>query len=186
MIAGLKLQNQTVASMLLYDYIAPITVVGFQITNSKSIIAHPGYWNGMAGSLSLLDGQIGISGGTNMVAIDNSLNTGGVNGRDVYVRNVYVTGTTNLVKSKSTTTTGSGTWSLIKEYSYNNTYNNPSVPPNTGYLLSDINFESYSMVNGIGWKLFKSISHQSEHRDEQCRPAAEPGKRAFVGKFSVV
>ena len=148
-IAGLKLQNQTVAAMMLYDYISPLSVVGFQITNSKSIIAHPGYWNGMAGSLSLLDGQIGISGGTNMVAIDNSLNTGGVNGRDVYVRNVYVTGTTNLVKSKSTMTTGSGTWSLIKEYSYNNTYNNPSVPPNTGYLLSDINFESYSMVNGI-------------------------------------
>ena len=147
-IAGMKLQNQTVAAMMLYDYVSPISVVGFQITNSKSIIAHPGYWNGTAGSLSLLDGQIGIGGGTNVVAIDNSLNYYGVNGRDIYVRNVYVTGTTNLVKSKSTTTTGSGTWSLIKEYSYNNTYNDTSVPPNTGYLLSDINFESYSLVNG--------------------------------------
>ncbi|MEI6075896.1 MAG: glycosyl hydrolase family 28-related protein, partial [Verrucomicrobiota bacterium] len=148
-IAGLKLQNQTAQAMKVYDNVSPISVVGFQITGSKSIVTMPGTWNLLAGSLTLVDGQIGISGGTNMVAIDNSFNIYGNNGRNLYLRNVYVTGTTNLVLSKSTMTTGSGTWSWIKEYSYQNTYNNPSVPPNTGYTNGDIYLESYSLINGV-------------------------------------
>ena len=140
-IAGLKLQNQTVQSMKLCDGISPITVAGFQISNSTSVAAIH-YWNMLSGTLTLLDGQIGINSSTNLVAIDNSY------GKDIYVRNVYVTGTTNLVRSGSTTTTGTGAWNQIAEYSYNNTTDVAGVPPNTGYSSTAINFESDSLING--------------------------------------
>ena len=131
---------------MLYDNVAPITVVGFQITNSKSVMATTGNWNSEGGMLTLLDGQIGINSATNLVAIDNSY------GKSIYVRNIYVSGTTNLVRSSTTKTSGKGTWSLIKEYSYNNSQNVANVPPNTAYDPSNINtyqiLETYSLING--------------------------------------
>ena len=44
--------------MLLYDGVAPITVIGFQLTNSPGIEATR-CWNTLA-ALTLIDGQIGI------------------------------------------------------------------------------------------------------------------------------
>ena len=62
--------------------------------------------------------------------------------KNLYVRNVYVTGTANLVKSGSTATTGTGIWKQIVEYCYNNTHDVPSVPPNTGYAKVTLTLES--------------------------------------------
>ena len=143
---GIKLQDQTVAPILIGDGVATPTIVGFQFLNSKTLtIPYYGAAGGGTcyGTLTMLDGQISMSGSGNLLAIDNTTN------KNLYLRNVYISNTTNLVKSGTTTTTGTGAWKRIVEYAYNNPKDVAGVPPNSGYPNREDTIESWSMVNGI-------------------------------------
>jgi len=143
-VVGLTLANQTTAALKCFDEDAPITVVGFNITNCQGVaVQNENYYSTSGGTLTLLDGQIEMGSTTNPLAIDNTA------GKDFYIRNVYISGTTNLVESYTTATSGSGTWSQIAEYSYNDFQSLINVPPNTNYPVNIPILESYSDINGL-------------------------------------
>ena len=143
---GIKLQDQTVAPILIGDGVATPTIVGFQFLNSQTVtIPYYGAAGGGTcyGTLTLLDGQISMSGSGNLLAIDNTTN------KNLYIRNVYISNTTNLVQSgTTTTTTGTGAWRRVIEYAYNSPKDVAGVPPNSGYPNGEDTLESWSMVNG--------------------------------------
>jgi hypothetical protein len=150
-IVGLTLENQTVEAIKEYDVCSPMTIIGFNISNSGPIEMYDYQWRSSSGILTLLDGQIGINSPTNPPAIFNSgpMNGSGNFGHNLYLRNIYVSGTTNLVASGTNTTIGSGTWSWIKEYSYNSTYKVSGVPPNSNYPGSSELVNGSSLIDGI-------------------------------------
>ncbi len=116
-VVGAKLSNQMISAIRHTGH--PLTVVGFEITtpsNSGAAIkmATEGSTDAHAGALALVDGKITLLGTfSGVAAIDNSLAL-----RNLYVRNVYVTGTNNLVKSNSVSSVSGGTWKLIEEYNF--------------------------------------------------------------------
>jgi hypothetical protein len=146
-VTGVKLTGQTAAALFISSD-SPAVVVGAQITKHTAgpAVLIPSSTNSVAGTISLIDGRIemlGSAAGT--LAIDNSI------GRNLYVRNVYVSGTSQLVRGGNVTTTGSGNWALINEYAYNDQYNkdgnaDPTVFPT--YIAGDNKFESRSLING--------------------------------------
>jgi len=116
-ILGARLIGQTIAAIDHDDFV-PMVMAGFEITKADAPAitvknsSSPTYtaWN----TMTLLDGTFQMTGVPNTNGVIN--NPGGKN---LYIRNVYVTGATNLVKSASLTAlTGAGTWSRIDEYSY--------------------------------------------------------------------
>ena len=139
-VAGLTLENQTVAAILYGELCSPMTVAGFKITNSQGIRISNYPWATSYGVLTMMDGQIGINNAANPAAIDNR-----AAGKDLYLRNVYISGTTNLVKSGAYVTTGSGTWSYLAEYAYND--EDYWAETDDNYRQGLIN--SYSLINGI-------------------------------------
>lgn len=139
MIAGAVFKNQTVGAIR-YKSFAPLALVGFEIEATGHPALTVEALNPVNNhNVNLIDGKITISG-TVTAAIDNSA------GQNTYLRNVYVTGTNNLVKSGSqSTVTGSGTWKQIKEYSYCDQY--------TGDVLHDkdenpISRRARNLING--------------------------------------
>lgn len=113
MIAGLELVGDanTVTPIQTQDFI-PLTIVGFKITqvNSNPIWTAYNFSRTGYGQLVMFDGQIETGGGT---VFSNAA------GKNVYLRNVYVSGSDNLVQSGSeAVVTGSGTWKTINEYAY--------------------------------------------------------------------
>ncbi|MBN1674872.1 MAG: hypothetical protein JXR37_27760 [Kiritimatiellae bacterium] len=141
-LVGITLSGQTEAALRLDDSTPP-AVAGFRIVKSTpgAAISAP------YGALSLIDGRIELRGAaTGSPAIDNPGDT------DYYVRNVYVTGTTQLVKSADMLTTGIGAWIHIEEYAYNSQVNvdrnaDPHIYP--FYAVPKWQFESRSLVNGV-------------------------------------
>ena len=117
-VAGAILANQTVSAVY-YNGFSPMALVGFEIvtgTGLNSAIRIPDGWQTAFATLSLVDGTITI-GNSSVTALLNTLDAQG--GRNFYVRNVYVTGTNNLVQSSpNPVVTGTGTWKLINEYSF--------------------------------------------------------------------
>ena len=113
-IAGLTLigNSDTVTPIETDDFV-PMTIVGFKITQTNDItiwvsasIGRTGY-----GVLTLVDGEITIGGSS--VVFNNA------NGHTFYARNVYISGTDNIVQSGSeATVTAVGTTKLVKEYCY--------------------------------------------------------------------
>jgi hypothetical protein len=120
-VAGLRCYNQTTANIQAADFI-PFMVVGFHFTKSagSSWIAANSAQTA-ANGLTLIDGVIETFG----TALDNT------QAQALYIRNVYVTGTTNLVRTNATTLTGSGTWKLINEYNTNAGYAATKIDPGT-------------------------------------------------------
>lgn len=114
---GARLSGQSIAAIE-YDDFVPLVMAGFQITKADapafkvkdSTAPNNTGWNIM----TLLDGSIEIAGGPSTnAAITNP------GGKNLYLRNVYVGGITNLVKSTTLPSiTGSGPWNRIDEYSY--------------------------------------------------------------------
>lgn len=110
MLARLKLSGQTVRCIDTADY-QPLVVAGADLAPASGGEA----WGSLgdagftaAGTLIIIDGIVTQSSG---IAFNNTL------GKSIYLRNVYVTGTTSLTKmAANSTVTGSGTWSLINEY----------------------------------------------------------------------
>jgi hypothetical protein len=130
-IVGAKLTNQR-KSAIEFSGFVPLTVVGFEID-------HPGSGSEVSTSpltieptpvdpqippsdtlynslINLIDGKI-ILHNTAHTAIDNT------KGRSLYVRNVYVTGSNNLVTAPAGvgTYTATGAWKRINEYSFTDT-----------------------------------------------------------------
>ncbi len=137
-IAGLTLvgDSRTVTPIDTDDFV-PMTIVGFKITQTEDIsiwtsqsISRTGY-----GVLTLIDGEITIGGSS--VVFDNA------NGHTFYARNVYISGTNNIVQSGSeSTVTAAGTWKLINEYCYTDQTASGSQPGSN-------NYKTNSLIDGV-------------------------------------
>ncbi|MBM4156186.1 MAG: hypothetical protein FJ221_14345 [Lentisphaerae bacterium] len=114
---GVRLEGQTVAP-LEYDDFVPLVMAGFRISKAAGPLlavknsnwANNTAWN----TMTLLDGVLDLTDGvaTN-VAIANA------GGKNLYLRNVWVRGATNLVQSSALAPLrGTGAWSRIDEYSH--------------------------------------------------------------------
>jgi len=149
MAAGVELLDQKISAAEGTDA-SPIVLVGFKITAATpapAIEAKTG--------MVLYDGTIEMRGAAQgMIAIDNP------NGRDLYIHNVFVTGTTKLFRNKGGATMacggpvicGEGTWSRIAEFAYNDqtqadASNKASVFPT--YVKNTDKLESRSVVDGV-------------------------------------
>ncbi len=114
MIAGLEIVPEAATQVLIEsDDPLPMVIVGFDIERSSSgnlVDVVSGSRTGYR-SVVFIDGIFRSGGGT---VVDN----GG--GKNIYLRNCYVTGTNDLVQSGSESTiTAAGTWKRIDEYAYN-------------------------------------------------------------------
>jgi hypothetical protein len=111
---GARLIGQTVAAID-HDDFAPLIMAGFQISKAAGPVftLKTGNFSSFH-TMSLLDGSIEITGSSaSAPAISNT------NGKSLYLRNVYIGGATNLLKSTTLPAlTGAGLWSRIDEYSY--------------------------------------------------------------------
>jgi hypothetical protein len=91
---------------------SPTVIVGFDwtMTRSGTFVETSNGNATAANAVVLIDGIIRSAGGR---VIDNSA------GRCMYIRNVYITGTEDIIQSGSEQAiTATGTWKLIEEYSY--------------------------------------------------------------------
>jgi hypothetical protein len=141
-LAGVTMTNQAVSAFLVEDF-APLTVVGFSIEKANCpVVTVSSGFNLAGGTLSLIDGRITVTGapGADPV-IDNETKA-----KTIYLRNVSVSGSDNLVKSGGLPmVTGTGPWKLIQEYSYTNQQSPAGDPP---YESGDTTFPTYSMIDG--------------------------------------
>lgn len=103
----------TITPWLGHTDAVPAIITGFDFTSNGftgNWIDVQGAGGSVRGCLSFLDGVIRASGGR---VVDNSI------GKSIYLRNIYVTGTNDLVQSGSrAAVTASGTWKRINEYVY--------------------------------------------------------------------
>lgn len=132
-IAGAVLRNQEIAGLSLKNFV-PDAVVGFKIIKDKGpAIIMPNNFNSAGGTLSLIDGSIELRQGG--VAIDNG------NGLNLYARNVYVTGTDQLIKNANNIQNASGTWKRITEYAYTDQHTYSDTERNK--------FNSFRIIDGV-------------------------------------
>lgn len=135
MLAGVTLEpdNRTV-SPILFDDLVPFVIVGF---NFRS--------NGFNGDWFQIN-NFGSTANGQLAAIDGIVTGGGrvienAAGKNVYARNIYVTGTTDLIQSgNQQPKTGAGTWSRIAEYSYTD---------QTAVNASSANYLQQNIIDGI-------------------------------------
>jgi hypothetical protein len=153
-VAGLKIDGATIP--LVRDYTGgACMIVGFEFLNCPSTVYTVPTIARTEASLALVDGRIQIVGGGNPLAIDNAQM------KNLYLRNIYVTGTTNLVKSGSNSTlTGSGTWARVVEYAANDP---DGAPP---YASGEQVIRTYSILNGV-----KSFTTQEPVKSAQSSVA---------------
>lgn len=134
-IAGLKLYRQTESPFLLGDFV-PLAVTGLEIIRT---VAGPAVQmtensNTANATLVLCDGKITMVSG---VAIDNTV------GKNLHVRNVYVSGTNDVIKSGAAATrTAAGTWKRINEYQSNDL--DGAASPSSGTSM----LRAQAMING--------------------------------------
>jgi len=136
--AGVTLLNQADRAIVAEDFV-PICVVGFRIVKASGpvLTTYRAGWADCVGTVSMLDGIIELGSG---LAIDNS------KGKSLYLRNIYVTGTSELVKSKDCATVeGAGVWSRIAEYTYTEQTTPSGDPP---YEDGDSFFRVFSVLDG--------------------------------------
>lgn len=120
MVAGAILRNQT-KSAVTHKGFVPFTLVGFEIVtpsgSTQPAITIPGGWAHHASALNLIDGSITCTTPPSNAAIVNTTDKG----QNLYIRNVSIKGTNNLIKSGDATqpkVTSTGTWKRIDEYVY--------------------------------------------------------------------
>ena len=133
-ITGLTLTGQT-QSAVSYDGTSPLTIVGFNISQTSGTaitnLALAGAGTGMsnqegASNLDLIDGTVAFTGGSNNVVISHT-------DRNIYVKNVYVKNAGHIATDLSGQTPASqdaisnisGQWTLINEYARTKNYANP-------------------------------------------------------------
>jgi hypothetical protein len=164
MLTGVTLTNQTIRAIDYSDFV-PMVMVGFKVTKDFSVAgatsAAPLYvkensTNTSNNTLTLMDGRIELTGGaTNIPAIEN-LGDSSTTGKGLYVRNVYVQGTT--VQIKGPITPGSGlaagtaaSWNRIKEYVYNDLRGGDGPPVDPAPCTSATSYSSFkteSLIDG--------------------------------------
>ncbi len=139
MLSGIRLFNQTESSLVVEDFV-PTTLAGFHIVKAAGPVftSTSVNWANVVGSLSLIDGVIEV--GSNGVVLDNS------NGKNLYLRNVYVTGSDQVIQSPTGTHSATGTWKRIREYAYTDQTNPAGDPP---YESGDSLFRVFNMRNGV-------------------------------------
>jgi hypothetical protein len=133
-IVGAVFRNQKTAAIHSEGFV-PVSVVGFDIEKEAGpvvdLIESEGKGVGHRGTLSLIDGRVGVRKGG--IAFKNDQSAGGKN---LYLRNVYVKGTDELVISDSRAPiTGEGRWKRIAEYA------NCETSFNRSYSLIDGNLD---------------------------------------------
>lgn len=107
---GLRCRDQTVATLEIGDFV-PTVVVGFAFERTSGGVVTMADDSATANrTLVLIDGTIETGSGP---AIDDTP------GKTLYLRNVWVNGTTSLVKVGATTYSGSGAWKRIHEFCVN-------------------------------------------------------------------
>jgi hypothetical protein len=137
---GVRLINQTEQAIRNRDF-CPFMLVGFEIVKPRGPVAQvvKDGWSTADGTLCLVDGSVELTNGG--LAFDNVSAA-----KTLYLRNVYVRGTTDLVRcSKQPVAKGSGTWSRIAEYAYTDQSLPKDRPP---YTERDRRFRVYSLVDG--------------------------------------
>jgi hypothetical protein len=137
---GVRLLNQTEQAIRNRDF-CPFMLVGFQIVKDHGPVARvvEAGWSVADGTLCLVDGSIELRQGG--LAIDNVAAA-----KTVYLRNLYVKGTTELVQSgKQPVLKSSGTWSRVAEYAYSD-----QRPPKHGlpYKERERHFRVFSLIDG--------------------------------------
>lgn len=155
-IAGVRLIDQTESAIRHPGQV--LTVVGFEINTregaDKPAITIAGSSLPQSSCLNLIDGIITLDTGFNGgVAVLNSSD------RNIYLRNVYVTGGDNLVTAGGATETGAGMWKRIDEYNFCN--NGPegdatAQPPTP-------NRETWTIINGQKTKGPRQISSVTDY-----------------------
>lgn len=104
---GLRCRNQTVGAIEVGDFV-PTVVAGFAFERTSGPVVTMVDDTATANrTLVLIDGTIETGSGS---AIDDTP------GKTLYLRNVWVNGTTSLVKIGATTYSGSGAWKRIHEF----------------------------------------------------------------------
>jgi hypothetical protein len=109
-IVGAVLHHQVIEAIHTENF-APISVVGFDIIKDNGPVISLIKGSGSKGTMNLLDGRVKIVKGG--AAFDNP------DGRNLYIRNVYVTGSDELIATQGSITKASGTWKHIAEFSHN-------------------------------------------------------------------
>jgi len=138
MLSGIRLFNQTQTALSLADY-APTTLVGFHIKKSSGPVVAPRRldWRNSANTISLIDGIVELESDT--VAVDNS------DGLNFYIRNLFVTGSDQIIQSPSATVTAPGLWKRVREYVYTDQSMPSGDPP---YEVGDSVFKVFNMIDG--------------------------------------
>jgi len=144
---GVRLTGQTEEAIRTADF-GVFTMVGFQITKASGPVAvvqdRMPYNPNAAGTLCLVDGVIELEKGG--VAFDNAEAA-----KSIYLRNVYVKGTRELVKSgKQPAVTGAGGWNRIAEYVYTDQRTPPGDAPyaNASRKNRMLNVRVFSVIDG--------------------------------------
>lgn len=131
MVAGLRLFNQTVRPLDVGDSV-PLAVAGLHIIKASGavVVIDPG--NTAQNTCCLTDGIVETASG---VAFENAT------GKNFYLRNIYVKGTSELVKTAAlATVTGSGAWKRIAEY---------CATDLTATSIPQSRFKTSSVIDGV-------------------------------------
>lgn len=115
-IAGAVFKNQTVSAIRCAGF-APLALVGFEIQtpagSNRAALSTIAGGAANANCVNLIDGKIVCSASPGTAAINNAA------GKNIYLRNVFVSGAKQVVKSGAQPAVGaSGDWTRIEEYSY--------------------------------------------------------------------
>lgn len=138
---GVKAYGQTVGVLEQFDESNNCILVGFDITTNNIPVfnASSDFSAASSNSFLLIDGIVRETGSATNTLFRNP------NGKTCYIRNVYVTGTSNLISHPSGTVTGSGTWKRIAEYSQNDMkYGLPNTSAD-----ETLTMPSYSIVDNV-------------------------------------
>ena len=138
-LAGIKASGQTLGIFKSgSSYMSP-TVVGFDFAPAGGapvlVITTVGSATGFH-TMTMLDGRITSSA----LLFDNTVLKG------LYLRNIYVSGTNDLIKSGVNTITAAGTWKKINEYCCND-LRGADIPPDSGFTGSGV-LQHFSMIEG--------------------------------------
>ncbi len=139
LLVGVNLFNQTEAAISMGDFM-PITLIGFHIKKDRGPVMTTARLEtrNSTGTLTLIDGIVEV--GTNTVVLDNS------DGLNVYVRNLFVSGSNQLIESPSGIVAGSGLWKHVREYVYTDQTQPAGDPP---YEVGDKLFRVFNLLDGV-------------------------------------
>lgn len=136
---GVRLLDQQVRAVRHQDF-CPLTLVGFRIVKDVGpAITIETRRNTAVGTLCAVDGTVELRGGG--TAFDNVRAA-----RTMYLRNVYVAGTPDLIHSgEKPVVTGAGAWTRIAEYAYTDQTTPEGRPP---YQPRDQLLRVFSLLDG--------------------------------------